>query len=148
MMGLEMELSSTMSHIVSASLCQPGHSLQLIGHTRPLPAGATKLGLYAFPTQSTWWSGGPQPSKVALSGLSEEQKWPVLSSRHEGQLGWKAALNQPLSAVEGMVVMRFFIESRARKAPSRPSGAMPAIHAESRGDQSTSPTESDGSARV
>jgi len=44
-MGLEIELNSTISHIVSASLCQPGHAVQLVGHTRLSPAGAASAAL-------------------------------------------------------------------------------------------------------
>ena len=39
--------------------------------------------------------------------------------------------------VEGMVVTRLLRDSIARKMPSRPSGAMPAIQADCRGDQIT-----------
>lgn len=43
--------------------------------------------------------------------------------------------------VLGIVVTRDLRESRARNTPSRPSGAMLAIHADWRGDQITSPRE-------
>ena len=77
---------------------------------------------------------------MAFTATTSEQKWPS-SSLQCGQFGWNAAFSQPFIAVDGSAVTSDFSESKARKTPSRPSGARLATHADCRGDQITSPTD-------